>query len=71
MPAVKAANPRTIFAPEDWATITRISPWLGIFQIVHAWTVVALAAFGAAWAWEQSWLAGIIATPIALAILGG
>jgi fatty acid desaturase len=71
MPAVKAANPRTIFASEDWSAITRVSPWQGIFQIVHAWLVVAFAAFGAAWAWEQSWLAGLIATPFALALLGG
>lgn len=71
MPAVKAANPRSIFAPEDWAAITRVSPWLGIFQIVHAWAVVAMAAFGAAWAWQQGWLAGLIATPLALALLGG
>ncbi|MGC1470129.1 MAG: fatty acid desaturase family protein [Sphingorhabdus sp.] len=71
MPAVKAANPRSIFAPEDWAAITRVSPWLGIWQIVHAWAVVAIAAFGTAWAWEQNWLAGLVATPIALALLGG
>ena len=71
MPAVKAANPRSIFAPEDWAAITRVSPWIGIFQIVHAWAVVAMAAFGAAWAWQQGWLAGLIATPLALALLGG
>ena len=48
MPAVKAANPKTIFAPEDWAAITHVSGWKGIAQIIHAWTVVALAAFGAA-----------------------
>lgn len=71
MPAVRAANPRSIFAPEDWAALTRVSSWLGIFQIVHAWTVVALAAFGAAWVWDQNWFAGLIATPIALALLGG
>lgn len=71
MPAVKAANPKTIFAPEDWAAITRISGWKGIAQIIHAWAVVALAAFGAAWAWEYHWLAGLVATPVALALLGG
>lgn len=71
MPAVKAANPRTIFAPEDWAAITRVSPVLGIWQIVHAWLIIGFAAFGAAWAWEQGWLAGLVATPLALALLGG
>ena len=71
MPAVKAANPKTIFAPEDWAAITHISRWNGVAQIIHAWAVVALAAFGAAWAWEYHWLAGSVATPVALALLGG
>jgi fatty acid desaturase len=71
MPAVKAANPKTIFAPENWAAITRVSNWRGIWLVVHAWAVVAFAAFGAAWAWDQHWLAGLLATPFALAILGG
>lgn len=71
MPAVKAANPKNIFAPEDWAAITRVSPWRGIWLVAHAWIVVALAAFGGAWAWSYHWLAGLIATPFVLAILGG
>lgn len=71
MPAVKAANPRTIFTPEDWAAITCVSRWQGVWQIVHAWIVVAFAAFGAAWAWEQNMLAGLIAIPVALALIGG
>lgn len=71
MPAVKAANPRMIFAPEDWAAITSVSRWQGIWQIAHAWLVIAFAALGAAWAWEQNMLAGLIATPIALALIGG
>jgi fatty acid desaturase len=71
MPAVKAANPKTIFAPEEWAAITRVSPWRGIWLVVHGWLVVGLAAFGGAWAWNYHWAAGLIATPIALALLGG
>lgn len=71
MSAVRAANPRTIFAPDDWAALTRVSSWLGISQIVHAWAVVAVTAFGAAWAWDYHWLVGILATPFVLAILGG
>lgn len=71
MPAVKAANPRQIFGNEDWKAITAISPWRGIWLIVHAWAVVALAAFGAAWAWSEHWLLGLAATPVALVIIGG
>ncbi len=40
-------------------------------MVLHAWLVVALAAFGAAWAWDYHWLAGVVATPVALALLGG
>jgi fatty acid desaturase len=71
MPAVKAANPRQIFGNEDWKAITGISRWRGIWVIIHAWMVVALAAFGAAWAWDQNWALGLLATPVALIVIGG
>lgn len=71
MPAVKAADPRKIFAREDWAAITRVSRWRGPWLIVHGWIIVALAAFGGAWLWQWHWSAGLIATPFALAIIGG
>jgi fatty acid desaturase len=71
MPAVKAANPKHIFGPEDWAAITAVSRWRGIWLVAHGWLVVALAAFGGAWAWDYHWVAGLIATPFALAIIGG
>jgi fatty acid desaturase len=71
MPAVKAANPRQIFGTEDWKAITAISGWRGIALILHAWVVVALAAFGAAWAWQTSWALGMVATPLALIVIGG
>jgi fatty acid desaturase len=71
MSAVKAANPKTIFAPDDWAAITTVSRWRGIGLVIHAWLLVALAAFGAAWAWEYHWALGLAVTPCALAIIGG
>ncbi|WP_373475995.1 fatty acid desaturase family protein [Sphingorhabdus sp.] len=71
MPAVKAANPRKIFGADRWSRITTVSRWRGVWLIVHAWLVVAFAAFGAAAAWQWSWVAGLIATPVALVILGG
>jgi fatty acid desaturase len=71
MPAVKAANPRQIFGGEDWAAITAISRWRGIWLILHAWAVVAIAAFGAGLAWDEHWALGLAATPIALIIIGG
>jgi fatty acid desaturase len=71
MSAVKAANPKVIFTPEDWATITGISGWRGMWLIVHSWAVVALAAFGGAWALSFHWVVGLITTPIVLAVIGG
>ena len=71
MPAVKAANPREVFATEDWRAITTISRWRGIGLVLHAWLVVALAAFGGAAAFNYHWLAGLVAMPLVLAILGG
>jgi fatty acid desaturase len=71
MPAVKAANPRQIFGAEDWAAITAVSRWRGIWLIVHAWAVVALAAFGAAWAWQANLMLGLVVAPLALMIIGG
>lgn len=71
MAAVKAANPRTIFAADDWKAITAISDWRGIWLVLHGWLVVALAAFGGALAWDYHWLAGLVSTPLVLAVLGG
>ena len=71
MPAVKAVNPRDVFAAEDWRAITTLSRWRGIWLVLHAWIFVALAAFGGAAAWDYHWLAGLLVTPLALAILGG
>jgi fatty acid desaturase len=71
MPAVKAASPKTIFGADSWSEITRVSPWRGAWLIIHAWLVVALAAFGAAWAWQVHLGLGLLATPVALAVIGG
>ncbi len=71
MAAVKAANPKQVFGPENWAAITAVSRWRGGWLVVHAWAVVALAAFGGAWAWHIHWALGLLATPLALAIIGG
>lgn len=71
MPAVKAANPREVFALEDWRAITKLSRWRSIWLALHAWAVVAVAAFGGAFAWNFHWFVGLIATPFVLAILGG
>lgn len=71
MPAVKAANPREVFAAEDWRAITTLSRWRGFWLVLHAWLVVALAAFAGAAAWNYHWAIGLLTAPFVLAILGG
>ncbi|MEE9432753.1 MAG: fatty acid desaturase family protein [Sphingorhabdus sp.] len=71
MPAVKAANPREIFSAGDWAAITHVSRWRGVWLVTHGWLIIALTAGGGALAWQWHWLAGLIAAPFALAIIGG
>ena len=71
MPLVKAAKPKDIFAPDEWAAITHVSPWRGLWLTVHAWLIVFGAAWGTALLWEWNFLAGLIAAPIAIAIIGG
>lgn len=71
MPAVKAARPNDIFTTAEWKRLTRISPLRGYWLTLHGWLLVALAAGGAALLWEWSWIAGAIAAPVAIALVGG
>lgn len=75
MPAVKAARPTDIFAPDQWRALAAVSGWRGLALVAHGWIVVALVAGGTAWLWSLefpgSWLAALVATPLALALLGG
>lgn len=61
MPAVKAANPKEIFGPADWAMLTRQSSWRGIWLVAHCWLVIIGAAALATWANHPlAWIAAII-----------
>lgn len=71
MPQVAAIRPNTIFSPEQWRHLTDVSRWRGLALILHAWAIVAVVAGGTAWLWQWHWIAGLAATPLALAILGG
>lgn len=61
MPAVKAANPRQIFAAEDWVAITANSSWRGIWLVAHCWLVI-LGVIGLATWWGNplGWLLAVI-----------
>ena len=71
MPQVAALRPAEIFTPARWRALTAVSRWRGVMLVLHAWTVIALTAGGAAWLWQWHWTAGLAATPVALAIIGG
>ncbi len=61
MPAVKAANPRTIFAPEDWTAITANSRWRGIWLVAHCWLAIAgIIAVATYWGNPLGWLIAVI-----------
>jgi fatty acid desaturase len=40
MPAAPRIDPKTIFAPEEWAGLTRRSAWRGLSLVVHAWALI-------------------------------
>ena len=60
-----------IFSRDQWAALTRVSPIRGLWLALHGWLVIALAAGGSAWLWQWHWIAGAIATPFALMVVGG
>jgi fatty acid desaturase len=61
MPSVKAANPREIFMPADWAAITHVSRWRGVLLILHCWAVIAgVIAVATYWANPAGWLLAVI-----------
>lgn len=71
MPAVRAAKPNEIFAREEWKGLTSVSPWRGLWLALHGWLMVALVTGGTALLWQWHWLAGLVASPIAIALVGG
>jgi fatty acid desaturase len=40
MPAVSRIDPRTVFTPDEWAGLTRRSPWMGFALVAHAWALI-------------------------------
>ncbi len=40
MPAVTRLDPKTIFTPEEWASVSRQSVWLGPVLVASAWAVI-------------------------------
>ena len=45
MPAVARIDPKTIFAPEEWARLTKPSHWRGPACVAFAWGVILFAGW--------------------------
>lgn len=61
MPAVKAANPRLIFAPDDWKAVTAVSRTRGIWLVAHCWLVIfAIIGLATWWGNPIGWLLAVI-----------
>ncbi|MDX2238432.1 MAG: fatty acid desaturase family protein [Hyphomonadaceae bacterium] len=43
MPAVARIDPKTVFTPEEWSSLSRRSSWRGFALAAHAWGLIALA----------------------------
>lgn len=61
MSSVKAANPREIFSPAEWAEITTVSHWRDVYLIAHCWAVImAIIAAATYWGNPAGWLLAVI-----------
>lgn len=62
MAVAARVDPKTLFAPDEWAPLARRSSWKGLALIGHAWGVIALAmAMAVVWP---------LTIPLAIAIIG-
>ena len=62
MAVAARVDPKTLFAPDEWAPLARRSSWKGLALIAHAWGVIALAvAMAVVWP---------LTIPLAIAIIG-
>ncbi|MEM9667369.1 MAG: fatty acid desaturase family protein [Pseudomonadota bacterium] len=62
MPAARRIKPLDLFTRDEWAHISRRSPWMGSWLILHCWGVILGAMALAIW---QPWL-----IPVAIMIIG-
>jgi fatty acid desaturase len=73
MPAIARIDPKTVFTPEEWASLTQKSQWMGPLLVAHAWGLVAVAvALVAIWPNPVTWLIAVMivgARQLGLAIL--
>jgi fatty acid desaturase len=61
-------DPKSYFSPEEWAPLSRRSPWKGLALLAHAWAVIGLAMLGAA---LSPWWLMPLTIPLAVVVIGG
>lgn len=68
MSVAARVDPKSYFAPQEWAPLARRSPWKGLALLAHAWLVIglAMAACVAAPGWWK-----LVAIPVAIVVIGG
>ncbi len=65
MGVVAAVKPKDIFAADEWAALTRVSGWRGLWLVAHAWaSIIAIIAIAL---WIGHWIAFVPA----IALIGG
>ncbi|HZZ32757.1 MAG TPA: fatty acid desaturase family protein [Phenylobacterium sp.] len=68
MAVATRVDPKSYFAPHEWAPLARRSPWRGLALLAHAWFVIGLAmamAVAAPGWWK------LAAIPLSIVIIGG
>lgn len=60
MARARRIRPLDLFTQSEWARVSARSQWMGLWLVIHAWGVIALAMAAAIW---QPWLI-VLAIPI-------
>jgi fatty acid desaturase len=68
MAVAARVDPKSYFAPDEWAPMARRSRWKGLALLAHAWIVIGLAM---AMVVVSPWQLKPLTIPLAIAIIGG
>jgi fatty acid desaturase len=68
MAVAARVDPKSYFAPDEWAPMSRRSRWKGLALLAHAWIVIGLAM---AMVVVSPWWLKPLTIPLAIVIIGG
>ena len=61
MPVVARVDPKSVFSPEEWNSLTSRSSWRGMWLVAHAWgTILGAIALVVLWPNPLTWLIAVI-----------